>query len=76
MRWIKLGLFLLGISYYLHLLGARFLPMTINPEGYLAMITPECWYWLLVSLGALVAFGYLYAIKTVRELEKELKEEG
>jgi len=43
--------------------------MSINPEGYLAMITPACWYWNLASLGALISFGYLYGIREIRELE-------
>ena len=73
MRWIKLALFLVGISYSVHLFVVRSLPMSINPEGYLAMITPACWYWNLLSLIALVAFAYLYSIRQLKALEKELE---
>jgi len=47
--------------------------MSINPEGYLAMITPACWYWNLISLVAVVAFGYLYGVRELRQLEEELE---
>lgn len=76
MRWTKLLLFLVGVSYTVHLFVVRSLPMSLNPEGYLAMITPACWYWNLLSLGALIAFGYLYGVKQIKELEKELEEKG
>jgi len=73
MRWVKLALFLVGISYTVHLFVVRSLPMSLNPEGYLAMITPVCWYWNVASLVTLIAFGYLYGIRQIRELEEELE---
>jgi len=72
MRWTKLTLFLVGISYLVHLFVVRLPYISAHAGGYMAKITPVCWAWNVASLAAMILFGYLYAVKEIRELEEAL----
>lgn len=73
MRWTKLTLFLIGISYLVHLFVVRLPYISVHAGGYMAKITPVCWAWNVASLVALILFAYLYAVKEIGDLEEELK---
>ena len=73
MRWIKLALFLVGISYPTHIVVTRAPYIAIHPEGYMAMVTPHCWSWSVISLAAMILFGYLYGVRELSKLKKELE---
>ena len=72
-RVLKLGLFLTGISYPVHIVVTRAPYIAIHPEGYMAMVTPHCWSWSVISLAAMIAFGYLYGVRELNKLRKELE---
>lgn len=57
-------------SYVGHLMMVRFVPITENPAGYLALITPECWYWTVYSFITGIIFIYWKVIRTAKQLTK------
>jgi len=56
LKLLRKILFVIGLSYYVHLIIVRLPYISVHLTGYMAEVTPACFWWGVISFLALMGF--------------------